>query len=80
MGANQSTNHGKAVIIAPSTNENESPIMVNSHILEENGGKLMSTLRGLPECKTTTSLLRQSTIKHAEYNCVGERKVCFQIL
>ena len=75
MGASQSSDYGKAVIIAPPENEHESPIMVNSHMLTEGGGQFMATLRGIPDATTTAKLITQSTKMHADLPCVGEREV-----
>ena len=75
MGANQSSFHGSAVCISDEHKEGESPIMINSRVLLENGGKLMSTFRSQPDALTTAALLKGSSVKYADLQCVGEREV-----
>ena len=74
--------HVQSIDIAPTmkkTNENylenEGPIYKNIHCDIENGGNLISTFRSQPESKTIIDILKGSSNKFSELDCVGERKM-----
>jgi len=55
------------------TKENEGPVYRNIHCYVENGGTLISTFRSQPESRTAIDILKKSSIKYADCDCVGER-------
>ena len=52
-----------------------SKIYINKHVLAENGGQFVTTMRNSPDAKTLYQLLRASATKWPEQECVGERQV-----
>lgn len=52
----------------------ESKVYRNYHCYVENGGELISTFRNQPESRTLIDILRVSSVKWADYDCVGERE------
>ncbi|KAK8866684.1 hypothetical protein M9Y10_009651 [Tritrichomonas musculus] len=65
----------KSIVLEEPSAENEGPVYRNLHCFVENGGKLIPTFRSQPESNTVIEVLRTSSVKFADLDCVGERVV-----
>ncbi|EAX89871.1 AMP-binding enzyme family protein [Trichomonas vaginalis G3] len=61
-------------IYEDSGDPNESPVYVNKHVFEENGGTLISTFRCMPDAKTTADMIKTAAVKYGPKNFTGERE------
>ncbi|KAK8889008.1 hypothetical protein M9Y10_033750 [Tritrichomonas musculus] len=64
-----------SVIVSDSGNPKESPIFQHNTTIKENGGKLISTFRCLPDAYTASELLKAAVVKYGDCNFVGERRI-----
>ena len=76
MGGVQSVEiEPKCIPISEKVSDDESPIYRNLHCFVENGGNLIPTYRNQPESRTPIDILKTSSVKWANYDCVGERVI-----
>ena len=76
MGAVQSVEiEPRCIPITEKVSDDESPIYRNLHCFIENGGNLIPSYRNQPESRTVIDILKTSSVKWANHDCVGERVI-----
>jgi len=74
MGSTQSIEIPPICVpISDPQNPNESAVYRNIHCIIENGGNFIPTYRGQPESATIIDILKCSSVKYSDRDCVGER-------
>ena len=66
--------HPRSLVSCENLKEGESPIFQHSTTFIENGGKLISTFRCIPEANTVCKLIKAANIKYGKFPCIGERE------
>ena len=66
--------HPRSLVSCENLKEGESPIFQHSTTFIENGGKLISTFRCIPEANTVCKLIKAANVKYGKFPCIGERE------